>query len=307
MNYIHTDSQSLPSLTGLRGFEAAARHMSFTEAAQELNITQTAVSHQVKTLESKLGVKLFIRSGKSIQLTEAGKKLFPEARDCFDRLKNTLYQIKAESRSPVVTVSVTPSFASKWLIQRLGNFWNAYPDIQLNVHHTLELANFTTDGVDVSVRGGNGEWPGSVTKLPLPLDLSPICHPSVMKGRYALKTPSDLKHHNLLHEDNYDDWTAWLEAANVDDVDPRSGNVMNDSNSLGIAVENCQGIALGRLSLIESDLDAGKIVKPFDIDIESHFSYYLVCPTEKLQNPGVQAFREFILTEANSPNNFGDS
>ena len=233
MKYIHTKIRSLPSLTGLRGFEAAARHMSFTEAAHELNITQTAVSHQVKTLESKLGVKLFHRSGKSIVLTEAGRKLFPEANACFDRLKDTLHQIIAENRSPVVTVSVTPSFASKWLIQRLGNFWNAYPEVQLNVHHTLELANFADDGVDISVRGGTGEWPGSVTRLPLPLDLSPICHPSVMQGQHALKTPSDLKHHNLLHEDNYDDWTVWLEAANVDEVDPRSGNVMNDSNSLG--------------------------------------------------------------------------
>ena len=298
MKYIHTKFQSLPSLTGLRGFEAAARHMSFTEAAKELNITQTAVSHQVKTLEARLGLNLFHRSGKSISLTEAGKKLFPEASECFDRLKNTLHQITIENQSPVVTVSVTPSFASKWLIQRLGNFWRSYPDIQLNVHHTLELANFTSDGVDISVRGGDGEWHGSVTRLPLPLDLSPICHPSVIEGKHSLKTPSDLKHYTLLHEDNYDDWTSWLKAAKVEDVDPQSGNVMNDSNSLGIAVENRQGIALGRLSLIESDLSSGKIVKPFDINIESSFSYYLVCPYEKLENPGVQAFRDFILSEA---------
>lgn len=297
MNNIHTKFRSLPSLAGLRGFEAAARHMSFTDAAQELNVTQTAVSHQVKTLESRLGVKLFHRSGKSISLTEAGKKLLPEASDCFDRLENTLHLIKIESQSPVVTVSVTPSFASKWLIQRLGNFWNSYPDIQLNVHHTLELANFTTDGVDISIRGGNGEWQGSVTRLLLPLDLSPICHPSLLSGANPLKTPSDLKHQNLLHEDNFDDWISWLEAAGVEDVDPLSGNVMNDSNSLGIAVENRQGVALGRLSLIESDLKSGKIVKPFDIDIESNFSYYLVCPYEKLENSGVQAFRDFILNE----------
>ncbi len=106
-----------------------------------------------------------------------------------------------------------------------------------------------------------------------------------------------MKYHNLLHEDNYEDWTLWLNAAAVDDVDPHSGNVMNDSNSLGIAVENCQGIALGRLSLIESDLKLGKIVKPFDIDIESNFSYYLVCPQEKSDDLGVQAFRDFILSE----------
>ena len=297
MNLNHPKLRSLPSLAGLRGFEAAARRMSFTDAAKELNVTQTAISHQVKNLESRLGVKLFHRAGKAISLTDAGKRLLADASECFDRLDNTLHLIKAENESPAVTVSVTPSFASKWLIQRLGNFWRAYPDIQLNVHHTLALANFTDDGVDVAIRGGNGDWPGSVTRLSLPLDLSPICHPSLLGGESPLKTPSDLKRHTLLHEDNYDDWTSWLEAAGVDDVDPRSGNVMNDSNSLGIAVENCQGVALGRLSLIESDLKSGRIAKPFDVTIDSSFAYYLVCPNEKLDRPGVQAFREFTLGE----------
>ncbi len=297
MNKVHTKSRSLPSLAGLRGFEVAARLMSFSEAAQELNITQTAVSHRIKTLETQLGVKLFHRSGKTITLTDAGKKLLPGASESFDRLENTIYQIKADSKTQVVAVSVTPSFASKWLIQRLGKFWNAHPDIQLNIHHTLEMANFTSDGVDIAIRGGNGNWPGETIKLSLPLDLSPICHPSVLTGKYPLKNPSDLKYHNLLHEDNYEDWTSWLNAAAVGNVDPQSGNVMNDSNSLGIAVENCQGIALGRLSLIESDLKLGKIVKPFDIDIESNFCYYLVCPTEKSDDLGVQAFRDFILSE----------
>ena len=177
-------------------------------------------------------------------------------------------------------------------------FWRAYPDIQLNIHHTLELADFTSDGVDIAVRGGNGDWPGLTTKLLLPLDLSPICHPSVLNGKHPLRKPSDLKHHTLLHEDNYEDWAMWLKAAGVEDVDPRSGNVMNDSNSLGIAVENCQGIALGRSSLIQSDLESGLIAQPFDINIESNFSYYLVCPQEKLNNPNVIVFRDFILSEA---------
>ncbi len=297
MNKFHTKLRSLPSLAGLRGFEVAARLMSFSAAAQELNVTQTAVSHRIKTLEAQLGVKLFYRSGKTITLTDAGKKLLPEASESFGRLENIIHQIKTDSETRVVAVSVTPSFASKWLIQRLGNFWSAYPEIQLNIHHTLENANFTTDGVDIAIRGGNGDWPGLVTKLPLPLEQSPICHPSVLEGKHPLKTASDLRHHNLLHEDNYEDWTLWLEAAAVDDVDPQSGNVMNDSNSLGIAVENCQGIALGRLSLIENDLKTGKIVKPFKISIASNFSYYLVCPKEKAEDPGVQAFRDFILNE----------
>ena len=138
--------------------------MSFTGAARELNVTQTAVSHQIKTLEAQLGVKLFYRSGKTITLTDAGKKLLPDASDSFDRLESSIHQIKVDSQTRVVAVSVTPSFASKWLIQRLGKFWSAYPEIQLNVHHTLELANFTTDGVDIAIRGGNGDWPGSITK-----------------------------------------------------------------------------------------------------------------------------------------------
>ncbi len=298
MKISHVNLNTLPSLKGLRGFEAAARLLSFTAAAQELSVTQTAISHQVKTLESQLDVKLFHRSGKSIALTDAGQKLLAEASASFQRLANVVRQIRMENQSNVVTVSVTPSFASKWLIQRLGKFWGAHPEIQLNIHHTLEFASFTSDGVDIAVRGGEGNWPGSVTKLPLSLGQSPICHPSMLQGKHPLKSAADLIHHNLLHEDNYDDWTAWLQAAGATEVDPKSGSVMNDSTSLGIAVEACQGVALGRMALIESDLKLGKIAKPFDIEIPSNFAYYLVCPAENLERPGVRAFHDFILEEA---------
>ena len=290
----------LPSIKSLLGFEAAARNLSFTAAARELNVSQTAISHQIKSLEQQLELSLFHRTGKTIRLTEAGEKLLPVASRSFDNLESVIKQIKKEASRTILNVSVTPSFAAQWLVPRLGRFWRDCPDIELNLHHSLELVNFGTDGVDIAVRGGQGEWPGLISEFLFSLDLSPICHPTLLTGEYPLNHPSDLKHHTLLHEDNYQDWTLWLKAAGVSDVDPRAGNVMNDSNSLGIAVDNCQGIALGRLSLIQDDLRSGKIVLPFDINIKSSFSYYLVYPEDNLKNDKVRKFRDFMLTEVRS-------
>lgn len=143
MNIFHNrKTHSLPSLNGLRGFEAVAKYLSFTDAARELNVTQTAVSHQIKSLEDQLGLKLFNRSGKSISLTKAGEKLLPVTTESFDALENVVHQIKVDNQIPILTVSVTPSFASKWLVQRLGRFWRAHPDIQLNLHHSLRVSKF---------------------------------------------------------------------------------------------------------------------------------------------------------------------
>ncbi len=290
--------RSLTSVKSLLGFEAAARNLSFTEAAKELNLTQTAISHQIKSLEQQLGLKLFNRVGKTISLTKAGEKLLPVASESFDKLESVIQQIKKDSNNPLLTVSVTPSFASQWLVPRLGQFWRDHPEVELNLHHSLELANFIADGVDIAVRGGQGEWPGLTSEFLFSLDLSPVCHPALPTDQFPLNSPSDLKYHTLLHEHNYQDWTLWLKAANVCDVDPCTGNIMNDSGSLGIAVENCQGVAMGRLSLIQDDLRSGKIVLPFDITIKSSFSYYLVYPKDKLSNKNVRKFRSFILTQA---------
>ena len=300
MKNFHVKSRSLAFIKTLLGFEAAARHLSFTKAARELNVTQTAISHQIKSLEQQLEVRLFHRTGKTISLTSAGEKLLPVTSESFDKLESVIYQIKKESRNPVLTVSVTPSFATQWLVPRLGQFWRDYPDVELNVHHSLALANFVSDGIDMAVRGGQDDWPGLKSEFLFSLDLSPVCHPSLLVGEFPLKRPSDLKHHTLLHEDNYQDWTLWLKAASVTDVDPCSGNIMNDSNSLSVAVQNCQGVSLGRLSLIQDDLRSGKIVLPFDLNIKSSFSYYLVYPEENLNNPNVRKFRSFILDEVQS-------
>ena len=274
--------------------------MSFTAAAQELNVSQTAISHQVRKLEEQLGIKLFERTGTSISLTDAGAKIMTAAGDSFDNLDRAVSRVQAEHSENILTISVTPSFASKWLVRRLGRFWHKYPEIQLRIHHSLELVDFSSDDIDLAIRAGNGDWSGAVTKLPLALELYPICHPSILTGRYPLKEPGDLKHYNLLHEDNYEDWTRWLGSVDVKDIDPKSGYVMNDSNSLGIAVENGQGVALGRSALIESDLLSGIVSKPFEHSIPSPFDYYLVCPKANLEKLTVMAFREFVLKEAGS-------
>ena len=297
-NSYNNKYRNLLNLSSVRGFEAAARHMSFTAAAQELNVSQTAISHQVKKLEEQLEVNLFNRYGKTISLTPAGEKLLLAAGESLSLLYDTVAEIRSETLTNVLTVSVTPSFASKWLVQRLDHFWHKHPDIQLRIHHSLEIANFTTDGIDIAIRAGDGEWPGTVSKLDLNLELTPVCHPSLLEGVHPLTTPEDLEHHKLLHEDNYDDWTSWLESVGVTRVDPKMGDIMNDSNSLGIAVENRQGVALGRMALIENDLKLGRIAKPFDASIPSPFAYYLVCPEQKSRQRNVKLFSEFILEQS---------
>lgn len=288
----------LPPMNTLRAFEAAARHLSFTLAAEELHITQAAVSHQIKTLEEALGVRLFRRLNRAIRLTEEGQEFIGEVRKALSHLAVAMEKIAAPAAGGPLTVSVLPSFASKWLVPRLGHFSRKHPEIDVRISPSIQLTDFQRDDVDLVVRYGKGEYEGLHSVWLMTEDIFPVCSPALRNGPVQLETPEDLRRHTLLHDDAYVDWAMWLLVAGVEGVDPRQGPFFTDSALVIQAAIEGQGVALARGALAADDIAAGRLVKPFDIAIPTEYAYYVVSPKATSHHPKVAAFREWLLEEA---------
>jgi LysR family glycine cleavage system transcriptional activator len=290
-------ARRLPPLNALRAFEAAARHLSFTRASQELNVTQAAISHQVKALEERLGVPLFRRLNRRLLLTDAGQDYLPPVRDAFDRIAAATDRLDARDSVGVLTVTVLASFAAKWLVPRLGRFRDAHPDIDMRIAPSSHLTDFSREDVDLALRYGRGTWPGLRADRLMTEDIFPMCSPALLEGAHAIRSPADLRHHTLLHDEGYGDWRTWLLAAGVDGVDPTRGPVFTDSGMVIQAAVEGQGVALGRSALAAADLDAGRLVRPLDISLPVEFAYYVVCPEATADRPKIAAFRDWVLAE----------
>ena len=291
-------SRRLPPLNALRAFEAAARHLSFTRAAQELHVTQTAISHQIKGLEERLGVRLFRRLPRGLLLTEEAQRLLPPVRDAFDQIAAAVERLSAGGSGARLTVSVLPPFAAKWLVPRLGRFRAAHPDLDLRIGATSELVDFARDDVDVGIRMGRGIYPGLRVERLFGESLVPVCSPELRAGPHPLLRPRDLRHHVLLHDDDHADWELWLRLAGVSGVPPRRGPVFTDSALVVQAAAEGQGVALARRVLAAGDLAAGRLIQPFDVSIPHDLAYYLVCPEATAEQPKIAAFRSWLLAEA---------
>jgi LysR family glycine cleavage system transcriptional activator len=290
-------SRRLPPLNSLRAFEAAARHLSFTRAAEELFVTQAAISHQVKALEDHLGIKLFRRLNRALRLTEEGQDYLPAVRRAFDLLHEATQRLVDTDSQGTLTVTVLPSFAARWLVPRLGKFIRAYPEIDVRLAPSAELIDFARDNVDTGIRYGRGRYPGLRVDRLMTEDIFPVCSPALLKGSHPLQKPCDLKHHTLLHDDGHGDWRTWLMAACVQGVDPQRGPVFTDSGLLIQAATAGQGVALARGALAGDDLTAGRLVRPFEFSSPSEYAYYLVCPESMADKPKIAAFRQWILLE----------
>ncbi len=292
-------TERLPSPVALRAFEAAARHLSFTRAAAELNVTQAAISHQVKALESDLGVRLFNRLTRRLTLTEDGAALHAVVGDAFERIATTVARLRTPDSGGTLTVAFGPYIAAGWLAPRIGRFWRRYPDIQLRLHHTSEPVDFARSNVDLAVEwGGDGDWPGLNADLLLRVRATPVCSPVLLEGPHPLRRPGDLKHHTLLHDTGYQGWPLWLAAAGVTDIDELAGPIIDDHNVVLHAAMDGQGVALGEASFVAQDVAAGRLVRPFELAIEIDAAYYVVCPPDALERPKVRAFRDWLLEEA---------
>lgn len=291
-------ARRLPNLNGLKAFEAAARHQSFTKAAEELSVTQGAVSHQVKALEADLGVRFFNREPKQLIITEAGRDYLEIVRDALDRIAAGTDRILQRQNTGVLTVSTSPNFASKWLVHRLGRFAEAHPSIDLRVSATLHHVDFAREDIDIAVRHGDGTDLGlNITRL-YTEELLPVCSPALLSGTHPLRQPSDLAHHTLLHMDHRQDWSKWLNAADVMDVDLSRGPVFNQASMCIDAAVDGQGVALARTGLAAHDLIAGRLVRPFDISLPVSYAYWIVCPKAAANLPKIVTFRDWLLAEA---------
>lgn len=299
-------SRRLPPLNSLRAFEAAARHLSFTKAAEELHVTPAAVSQQVKALEDYCSVPLFRRLTRALMLTDAGQAVLPALKESFDLLGDVTERLMAEQHAGVLTVSVAPSFGSKWLVPRLERFRVAHPDFDVRIDASDGLANFVADGVDIAIRYGRGVYDNLRSEC-LITDVSfPVCSPKLLESGRPLERPEDLAQHTLIHvqwkmeQEHAANWRMWLRAAGAEGVDfERGPRFSEDSMAVQAAIEG-HGVALGSIALVGHDLREGRLVRPFPSSVteETSFSYFVVYPENKAGNPKVMAFRDWLMEEA---------
>jgi len=288
----------LPPLNALKAFEAAARHESFTRAAEELCVTQGAVSHQVKALEAELGLKLFNREPRRLVITAVGREYLVVVRDALDQIAAGTDRLLQRQSSGILTVSMSPNFASKWLVHRLGRFAEAHPEIDLRVSATLHHVDFAREDVDLAVRHGDGTAPGlDITRL-CTEELFPVCSPKLLRGRHALRRPADLAHSVLLHLENRRDWSKWLDAAGAPDADLSRGPVLNQASLVIDAAVDGQGVALARTGLAAQDLISGRLVRPFALALAVSYAYWIVSPKATAKLPKIVTFRNWLLAEA---------
>ncbi|MCC4117006.1 transcriptional regulator GcvA [Aromatoleum toluclasticum] len=308
----------LPPLPALRVFEAAARLSSVSRAAEELFVTHGAVSHQIRTLEEHLGFPLFHRQGRAVVLTPAGEELLQASNGALRQIADTVANLKRRSNPNRLSISVMPSFASRWLTPRIGDFIDAHPSAEVHITATSALADFNRDGMDLSIRWGPGGYNGVRSELLMDDVLFPVVSPALCAGHF-LRTPADLAGLPLLRSEG-EDWAPWFRAAGLDWPEPASGLMLSDSALVLQAALEGRGVALARRSLAASAVRAAKLLRPFDIEIEARHApeglsaidfppdlpfeqrplwrYWIVSPERTPETPLLSAFLEWLRAEA---------
>ena len=290
----------LPSLNGLRAFEAAARHLSFTLAASELNVTQTAISHQIRRLEEELGIRLFVRKNRALALTPKARDYLPGVRAAFNDLRLATDSLLRKDDDRVLTVSTLASLAAKWLLPRLTAFQEAHPGIDVRITTSTGLVDFKNDNVDAAIRYGRGNWPGVRAEWLMADDFFPVCSPALLNGKRPLKCPEDLRNHVLLHTStNGDDWRQWLTAAGLPSDIAKQPGITFDLILMTVqAAIDGIGVAMGRTSYVQDDIAKGRLVVPFKIALPADAGFYLVSPEGVAETPKLRAFRQWLIASA---------
>jgi LysR family transcriptional regulator, glycine cleavage system transcriptional activator len=296
----------LPPLSALRAFEATARLKSFGKAAAELNVTPAAVSHQIHALEADLGVRLFHRRNRAIELTASARVLLPGLSDAFAEINASLRRLRAHNDTGTLTVTASPSFAAKWLVLRLHRFQERYPDIDVRISANDDVVDLTRGDFDIAIRYGTGRYPGLTVELLLENEVFPACSPLLLETGPPLRTPEDLSHHALIHDQAVDrdplapTWAMWLKAAGATGVPPASGLTFSVGYMALDAAIAGHGVALAYSTIAAADLAAGRLVRLFSLALPDLFAYYIVTAPGALERPKVRAFRDWLRQEADA-------
>lgn len=309
-------AHSLPPLKSLRAFESAGRQLSFRKAAAELHVTPAAISHQIKLLEDHLGVQLFRRMTRAVELTDVGRTLLPRLNEAFEHVAQAVNSVRCYQDTGPLSVCAPPLFGAKWLTPRIGSFVDSFPDIDIRLSTSMQLVDPRRPGLvptageceadppDVTIRYGNGRYPGCQVDRLFEVSFTPLCSPQLLTGKRPLRKPADLRHHLLLHDDlnrisdGWANWEHWLRAANADEVDGKRGPHFSLPQLCLDAAIDGSGVLLGAREVLAQDLAAGRLVAPFDITVETRAAYYVVSCAQDANHPKVAAFRRWLLKEA---------
>lgn len=300
----------LPGLGALSTFEAAARHQSFTRAAEELRVTPAAVSYLVRELEAQLKVKLFQRTKRTVRLTQAGEILNATVSSALESIGRAVERVRTIDGNPRLKVTATPGFAMKWLVPRLNGFLERFPDVDVRVDMSKRPVDFARDDMDLAIRFGDGKYPGLQVEKLISDKVFPICSPKLLKGPKPLRQPRDLRHFTLIHVDwqaqgaTWPTWQMWMTAAGVTGLDATRGIHFDQSVMAIQAAIDGQGVALGDSSLTAIDLAQERLIRPFDLEIgaPAQFAYWIVIPPHTADQPLVVAFRDWLRSEAAAMN-----
>ena len=288
----------LPPLNTLRSFEAAARTGSFAHAAQELSVTASAVSHQIKGLENYLGVTLFKRVKRHAELTENGEKYLASIQAALKDIAAATEQLKTQSETHTITISMTPHFLTRWMMPRLGRFQALYPDIELQINASMGLIDFDKSSTDMAIYFGNGDWPEVQVHFLRDIYLVPICSPLIITDKKPLSGPEHIRFHPLIHvTKRLSEWSQWLALAGIKFRERKHGLQLSNSMLTNAAAAERLGIALGDPALLGPELESGKLIIPFDLPLNIHRSFYLVYQKDRSLSYGMKVFKQWVIKE----------
>jgi LysR family glycine cleavage system transcriptional activator len=293
-------ARRLPPLNALVVFEAAARHLSFTRASEELHVTQAAVSHQIKSIEDYLGVSLFHRLGRGqgLVLTEAGREYLPAITSALEAIRASTDTVRRVRPKRILNIATLDSIGSRWLLPRLSRFMREHPTVDVRITAAeLEEYPLAHAIADIELRYGSGEWLDLDAVRFMTESIFPVCSPKLLHGPHPVQEPADLRHHTLLHDVMNTEWRDWLTAAGAPDVDPERGPGFNHSNLVIQAAEMGEGVALGRGALVLDALESGMLARPFALTLPAPFGYYVVTASRSAKDPIVRAFRDWVINE----------
>ena len=296
----------LPPLSALRAFEATARLRSFNKAAAELSVTPAAISHQIHALEADLGIRLFHRLNRAIELTASARVLLPGLSEAFAGIQASVRRLRAHNDTGTLTVTASPSFAAKWLVLRLHRFQARWPEIDVRISATDDVVDLGRGDFDIAIRYGTGRYPGLGVELLLQNEVFPACSPQLLAAGPPLRTPDDLAHHALIHDQAIDrdplvpTWSMWLKAAGATAVPAASGLTFSVGHLALDAAIAGHGVVLAYSTIAAADLAAGRLVRLFSLALPDLFAYYVVTAPGALERSKVRAFREWLREEADA-------